>query len=57
MKILLKIVSWIAVIALVILAVLFLTVKISGQFDSIGDLVTYLLDQIGLAMALSGVAF
>lgn len=46
MKVFLKILLWIAIIALVIFLVLFLTVQISGEFDSIGQLVQYLIDQV-----------
>lgn len=45
MKVFLKVLMWVAIIAVVILVVLFLSVKISGNFDSIGDLLRYLADR------------
>ena len=48
MKVFLKILLWVAIIALVIFLVLFLTVKIaaSPEFSTIPELIQYLIRQI-----------
>lgn len=45
MKVFLKILMWVAIVAVVIFLVLWLTVMISGNFDSIPDLIRYLFGQ------------
>lgn len=45
MKIFLKILMWIAIVALVVFLVLYLTVIFSGNFDNIGQLIDYLVGQ------------
>ena len=45
MKVFLKILMWVAIVAVVIFVVLFLSVKISGNFESIPDLIDYLINQ------------
>ena len=45
MKVFLKILMWVALIAVVVFVVLFLAVKISGNFSNIGELIDYLIDR------------
>ncbi len=46
MKTFLKVLLWIAIAAVVIFLVLFLTVRISGNFNSIPELINYLIAQV-----------
>ena len=46
MKTFLKGLLWIAIVAVAIFLVLFLTVRISGNFDTISELINYLIAQV-----------
>ncbi|MDL2218906.1 hypothetical protein LJC04_01005 [Ruminococcaceae bacterium OttesenSCG-928-O06] len=45
MKVFLKVLMWIAIVAVVVFLVLFITVQVADEFDSIPQLIRYLMGQ------------